>query len=373
MNPVYRRFAPVITASLISLALSLLQVLMGDAELRLFELLRAIAGVDDAYLMPVWSLNWYPTLLLLTLVAYLSVWIGLKFGGTRRLAAFLFLFCLAIAADCIACAQAHINAHPILTVLAIVAGLGCGVLLKADAGRTLAMEQQYRELQLLNLELQQSRIALVKADETERRLLAADLHDQVLNDMKQVGHKFDQFVRDNDPESASFIRTQLQQVVSEIADVMDNLCPATLQQSGIASAIKECLNKGAQRSGFETAFSQKPETEPVLSTLGPVQQQLVYRLVQESVTNICKHAQAKMVSATIDLQGTDLIFRINDDGKGLDQDNAVSTSRGLVYMRLRAALMGGKVKWMAGENGKGTCVEIAVPVHRAEPAAVRSG
>ncbi|MBP7862209.1 hypothetical protein KA183_11030 [bacterium] len=92
-----------------------------------------------------------------------------------------------------------------------------------------------------------------------------------------------------------------------------------------------------------------------------VEQQLIYRLVQESITNLCKHANASQVNVNISKQGEHFIFRTTDDGIGFDPIKMSNDSRGTMYMRLRASLIDATVSWQTPENGIGTDFILSVP------------
>ena len=92
-----------------------------------------------------------------------------------------------------------------------------------------------------------------------------------------------------------------------------------------------------------------------------VEQQLIYRLVQESITNLCKHANASQVKISISKQGKHFIFRTTDNGIGFDPIKMSQDSRGTMYMRLRASLIDARVSWEVPENGKGTDFVLSVP------------
>lgn len=260
--------------------------------------------------------------------------------------------------------------HPLGYAAAVALGAAAGAVFRSRETERRAKEEQYYVLMLRNKELAETRIALIKQDEVERRMLAADLHDQVLNDLKQVLHRFENYVKEpSDTENAEKIRSLTNQVMREIREVMDSLCPSVLEHLGLGAAIEDCLRRGSERSGFKVRFRGKVEMEE-LAVMSLIEQSLLYRLVQESITNICKHADAKKVTATMEKEAdSTLVVRINDDGKGIDPSKMRSDSRGLRYMRLRAELIGATISWMAGENGKGTTVEIRVNLANRKPAA----
>jgi len=91
-----------------------------------------------------------------------------------------------------------------------------------------------------------------------------------------------------------------------------------------------------------------------------VEQSLLYRLVQESITNICKHAGATVVRGTVEMEGEHLLIKVTDNGRGIDPAKLREDSRGVRYMRQRADLIGATIAWRPGEDGKGTTVEIRI-------------
>ncbi len=251
---------------------------------------------------------------------------------------------------------------PAMLVIAVGIGAISGWLLKLIEERRRKTEAQLVELKLREKELLESRMTLVKQDETERRLLAADLHDQVLNDLKALKTKIDKFGKTGDSELPGQILAGVDSSMVEIRNIMDALSPVVLEHFGLASAAEECLERGGQRAGFMIDFDNKADSK-VLKGLSQVEQQLLYRLIQESITNTCKHAHAKRVSISLENEPAQLLICIKDDGKGIAPER-MAESRGLRYMRLRAGLIGAAVAWLSPDpkSGKGTVVEIRHPL-----------
>ncbi len=220
---------------------------------------------------------------------------------------------------------------------------------------------QCYELTLRNRELQEARLQLIKQDEIERRMLAADLHDQVLNDLKDLKQNIEAYAIQPDQERAEKIQELLQRAMSEVREVMDSLCPSALEHLGLAAAIEDCCRRGAQRAGFKVRFKNSAE-ESLLTSLTVVEKSLLYRLVQESVTNICKHAEATTVRTHLSSTDQNLLITVADDGKGISKEKMQAESRGLRYMRLRADLIGATVAWRGGDGDKGTIVEIRLEI-----------
>jgi signal transduction histidine kinase len=250
-----------------------------------------------------------------------------------------------------------IEAHPLLYLLPLALGVCTGYGLRRLGLERKRSESQYYELMLRNKELQETKLQIVKQDEVERRMLAADLHDQVLNDLKAIVHKFDDFATEPETDKADNIRRLLNQAMGEIREVMDSLCPSALEHLGLVAAVEDCLRRGGERAGFKGRVRSKLNGTD-LGVLSMVEQSLLYRLVQESITNICKHAGASTVRANVEMDGSQLVIRVADDGKGIDKSKWREDSRGIRYMRQRADLIGATIAWRPGEGEKGTVVEI---------------
>jgi signal transduction histidine kinase len=292
------------------------------------------------------------------LFATASTWAGFKLATFARIIVGIQLFVLSLFFQWALWQFLGLSGHPLGYSFLILTGNFAGSVLRQLELARRESESRYYELKIRNKELQETRLSLVKQDEVERRMLAADLHDQVLNDMKQLVGRFENYVKDaNDSESLAKVRELSAKVMHEIREVMDSLCPSVLEHLGLVAAIEDCLRKGGERSGFKVRIRSKISGDD-LQGLSIVEQSLVYRLVQESITNICKHANASLVRATIENIDNCLVISINDDGKGLDPAKTRQDSRGLKYMRLRADLIGATIAWKQGDNAKGTKVEI---------------
>ena len=254
----------------------------------------------------------------------------------------------------------------ITTLLTSVLSCAAGLIMRQRAKSNKVLESQYYELKIRNRELSDARRALVERDEMERRILAADLHDQVLNDLKKIVEDFNKF--EKDPENKAIgntIRSDFTKTMNQIREIMDDLSPIMLQNFGLRAALEDCLEKGKERSGYSTEFECEVDDD-VLEKLSLVQQSLLFRLVQESLTNISKHANASKVSIEITEKGGLLCISIEDNGKGIDYDNISHQSRGLRYMKLRADLINALVEWKPGREGKGTRVVITRPMDPTE-------
>ncbi|MBC7997377.1 MAG: hypothetical protein IAF58_05520 [Leptolyngbya sp.] len=297
------------------------------------------------------------------LFAELGVICGWKLSAQPRSFAFLQIFALSLLADYGSWKLLGIRLSPLTFFLSSLIGLSCGYAIRKWDWQETRARAQFYQLTLRNNELRDIRLQMVRQDEVERRLLAADLHDQVLNDLKQLRRKFENYVKQPSAEEKQAIDQLLSAAMVEIREVMDSLCPSALEHLGLSAALEDCLRRTAEKSGFKARFRGKlDESEPV--NLSMVEQSLLYRLVQESLTNVVKHAEAKTVRITLERQEDTLVVLIADDGKGVDASKLRDDSRGLQYMRQRADLIGATISWRAGDadvvEKPGTVVEIRV-------------
>jgi signal transduction histidine kinase len=315
-----------------------------------------------------------------------AVLIGCKLAAVPRSIALVQLYIVSMIAQVLLYSSASVAGHPFSSAITVCLGGALGYVFRRQRLKDEKFASQYYELNLRNKELQEARLLLVKQDEVERRMLAADLHDQVLNDLKALKQSIDKLEtgvsreqagldhvgqdaagRDQARQDAAVLgpgraqaaetRELLERAIANVREVMDSLCPSTLEHLGLPAAIEDCCRRGAQRAGFKIRFINELD-EAALDGLSVVEKSLLYRLAQESITNICKHAGATRVRANLSLENNNLLISIGDDGKGMDSSSPSENSRGLRYMRLRADLIGATVSWRAGEENKGTIVEI---------------
>lgn len=282
-----------------------------------------------------------------------AILIGCNLAAVPRCFAFIQLFVLSMISQWLLYSFFSIAGHPLSTAFSVAAGGLLGYLFRRIKQRDERFANQYYELSLRNRELQEARLQLVKQDEVERRMLAADLHDQVLNDLKELK----QSIEGLDPALPEQSKHLLERAISDVREVMDSLCPSALEHLGLSAAIEDCCRRGAQRAGFKLRFKGDVDVT-ILERLSIVERSLLYRLVQESLTNVCKHAQASKVWTNLSMDGNLLTISIADDGKGFSNSSVQRDSRGIKYMRLRADLIGATVSWRSNEENKGTIVEI---------------
>ena len=298
---------------------------------------------------------------LAVLLSYVGVLIGWKLPAISRIFAFLQPFGVSLLLTWAAWKYLQISLTPVTFIISIALGLAGGYAIRRWDAADIRMQSQFYQLSLRNNELRDVRLQMVRQDEVERRMLAADLHDQVLNDMKRLRKKFEAYAKNRSDAQKEEIDQILSATMVEIREVMDSLCPSALEHLGLAAALEDCVRKAGEKGGFKARFKSKLD-EADVERLSLVEQSLLYRLVQEALTNVIKHAEAKTVRLNAAKEGESLLVTISDDGKGIPEGKMNEESRGLRYMRQRADLIGATISFRAGEGvgSPGTVVEIQV-------------
>lgn len=196
--------------------------------------------------------------------------------------------------------------------------------------------------------------------ERERARWARELHDSTLQGLgsrrlllasalKQgEGPQLEEAVRD--------VLDELARDIEELRTLITELRPATLDQIGLAAALEDLADRVVGGAGIELQKSLSfggARSDPELETA-------VYRLVQEALNNVVKHARATRITLEAGESGERLEVVVSDDGSGFDP-RAEHSGFGLAGMRERVALLGGELT-IESERGSGTTVIAAIPV-----------
>ncbi len=222
-------------------------------------------------------------------------------------------------------------------------------------------------------ELIEGLLEFVTLVESERKLLAADLHDQTLSDLRELARLARRLFEKPEGAMTQEVRNGLAKIMfgletamDEVRRAMENLSPSALETMGLAPAIESCLTRAASacERPFATRFACLVKEDEI--TLSEPEQLLVYRIAQEAINNILKHSWARSVELIIMLYGGDLLIRVTDDGRGMVESSELRRTRGLYNMRYRARLIGARLTWLRATGERGTVVELRVPLQAAE-------
>jgi signal transduction histidine kinase len=152
----------------------------------------------------------------------------------------------------------------------------------------------------------------------------------------------------------------LQGEVNRLRRLMKDLRPPVLDERGLTVALRGLGQEFRTTSGLRVSVSV-PSGH--LANLEPERETALYRIAQEALTNVAKHARATEASITLSMDGRTLRIEIADNGSGFDPEQIVVADGhfGLVTMRERAEMAGGTLS-IETRNGHGTCVRVLVPL-----------
>jgi signal transduction histidine kinase len=213
------------------------------------------------------------------------------------------------------------------------------------------------------------RSSLAAAD-AERRHWARELHDETLQSLGGLRIRLSSALRRNDlPHAQEAMReavAHLEQEIDNLRAIITELRPAALDELGLRSAIEGLLDRHRAESGFRLDGELVlPGTSEGEERLEEELETAVYRLVQEALTNVAKHAQASCVRVAVSDSDGQLSIDVQDDGSGFDSETA-SHGFGLAGMRERVSLAGGTLS--IDSNERGTLLRAHLPSRHRNPA-----
>jgi signal transduction histidine kinase len=200
--------------------------------------------------------------------------------------------------------------------------------------------------------------------EEERRRLAADLHDQVLPELRQIVVDVERLERHANGLAPELRRVagELRGAMDSVREVMEALRPSALDMLGLGDALESHFRKAAARRDPPLAMSVRRQgDEPALTA---EQSLALYRICQEALNNVLKHSEASRAGLEIISTEQELLLCVWDDGRGLTAASPNETGHGVRNMKYRADLIGASVHWLPREEG-GTRVEIRLPLLQA--------
>jgi len=210
---------------------------------------------------------------------------------------------------------------------------------------------------------------LIRVQEDERKKISRELHDRVAQDLSTTKMIADQVLQSLGGTSQSEERHEISRISASLLAAINNvrnlaydLRPPVLDDMGIVQAIFEYCEEFSERTGLEIGFSSagmdkmEPDSDTEIN---------LYRLIQEGLNNVHKHAEAGRATVKLVSAFPNIILRIEDDGRGFDVNarRAVSTTEkrmGLQSMEERVHLLGGKMD-IQSHPLRGTKIIIKIP------------
>ena len=200
------------------------------------------------------------------------------------------------------------------------------------------------------------------AHETERRRVAAELHDGIASSLAGIKFRFEKIAGEmkqglGTPESMQELSSNLAQTLGEVRRIMADLRPSILDDLGIMPALNWFCRE------YEKTYSHISVEKQIGISEGEVPDSLktvIFRISQEAMNNIAKHSKASLVNLSIQKVGERMELTIQDNGHGF-QANGIAKGFGLSTMRERAELSGGTFA-IQSTDGKGTIIRASWPV-----------
>ena len=259
-------------------------------------------------------------------------------------------------------------------VMMLLAGSVTATLATGQAAQRAALSEAYQRQAAANARLQQYAATLEElAISRERNRLARELHDTLAHSLSAVTVQLEA-VRSlwaRQPEKALRILEQADETartgLAEARRALQALRASPLEDLGLPSALRELAETAALRTGARLELRVPDALEGCVSRST---EQGVYRVAQESLENVVRHAGATSVLVALEERGHELQLTVRDDGQGIEPDAAADLQAdggharlGIRGMQERAALIGGRLE-INSEAGSGTRVVLTVPLER---------
>jgi len=212
-----------------------------------------------------------------------------------------------------------------------------------------ASQERYRSLSRRLLEQQ----------ERERASLARELHDQLGQSLVALSLSLQLMKGELSPEGSAHVPESMktiEKMIEQVRTIAFELRPSMLDEFGLAGALQLLVARHAERSGVRGTFTATPTDARAPAEI----ETACFRIAQEALSNVARHAHARHVEVTLTAHDADLELALKDDGVGFDIARP-RTGLGLLGMRERAELAGGQLD-IESAPGKGTAVRARFPL-----------
>jgi signal transduction histidine kinase len=210
--------------------------------------------------------------------------------------------------------------------------------------------------------------AITHAQEDERRRLARELHDETIQQLIALDQRLQILamdLRESEPSRAGEVdelHREMNEAIQEVRRMTRALRPSYLEELGLAPALEMLARDAGQELGISVTF----ESEGTPRRLSPEAELAVYRIVQQALSNIGRHAKAKGAWVTLTFRPDRLTTLVRDDGLGFEVPDRLTDLGGrghfgLMGMKERAELAGGSLS-IRSSPGSGTQVGVDIPL-----------
>ncbi len=208
---------------------------------------------------------------------------------------------------------------------------------------------------------------LITAQEDERRFIAADLHDGIIQSLIAIWYRLQHLTADKEVESQKWqdemteLTGVLNDQIQEIRRILYDLRPIILDNYGLIPAVEAHVNHISEKYNLPVELNISSAKQRLASKM----EVALFRILQEALTNVIKHAGASLVKVNLEMKEENIVLVIEDDGAGINknQDDQPQPMHrlGLAGINERALLLGGNCK-IDSSPGKGTRIKVSIPV-----------
>jgi signal transduction histidine kinase len=228
--------------------------------------------------------------------------------------------------------------------------------------KNLQIEKQSATVELSNQRLRELSVRLLHTQDEERRRIARELHDSVGQYLSSIGMLLGEIGRSaqNLPAAANEILRETTEMVrgcsSEVRTISYLLHPPLLEEMGLASAVRWYIEGFARRSGIQVLLDV-PED---LHRLGNEVELVLFRVLQESLTNVPRHSGSKVAAVRIGSDSRQVWLEIRDQGKGIPNKESLKPGVGISGMQERIRDLAGVLEF--SPEARGMLVKAVIPL-----------
>jgi signal transduction histidine kinase len=224
-------------------------------------------------------------------------------------------------------------------------------------------EKREMETKFFTEKMQHQRMlaqVVLDTQEKEREVIGRELHDNV-NQILSTSKLYLEVSGQDESKREEFVKMGIKNIndaINEVRSISRSLVPVALGDLGLIPSIKDLVENIRKTKLFDISFSYSKLVERVLTE---PQKLTVFRIIQEQVNNIQKHAAARSAKVALTLSKDEIQLVIQDDGKGFDCKSAKSSGLGLINIKSRVELFDGSMQ-LQSEEGEGCELLIQIPI-----------
>jgi signal transduction histidine kinase len=243
-------------------------------------------------------------------------------------------------------------------------------LLRAKVSVFAELHRKTQQLEALNRELRRLSNNLIVTQDEERRRIARELHDGLGQDLCAIKMMLEGMLGQqisSGPKTAHAAETceLIDDAIQQVRSISHLLHPPLLDEVGLQSALQCYLDGLTKRSGIETSIDVQPQSFP---RLAPELETAVFRIIQEALTNVFRHSEARKGWVTLVKRDTEVVVSVRDNGKGIPEEitelRPDSIGIGIGGMKQRVKEFGGELRLLNASPG--TLLEVVIPIRSAQ-------